>query len=115
MTATAGDASVPAGAEHPPEESFPTVPVRLTAFASIWRDVVCPRCGSMAAEGNAVVLCPHCGTPNHLDCWRDHGDACGACGAPADLREPANRASPGLALAPAPVAPPRVDLPYPAA
>src|SRR5438093_10855780 len=72
----------------------PTVPARETTTTSTWRGVVCPRCGGMAAEGHVVVLCPKCSSPNHVECWRDHGGTCGACGTAAEIGDPPREAVP---------------------
>jgi hypothetical protein len=54
--------------------------VRQTDASATWVGVVCPRCGNSIGEGSEVVLCPKCLSPNHLACWQDHGNQCGACG-----------------------------------
>lgn len=72
-------------------EAEPDAPVHRTQVTSQWRGIVCPRCGSMVAEGNLVVVCPKCYTPNHVECWREHGDRCGACGTEARVAPASNQ------------------------
>lgn len=33
----------------------------------------CPICGKPLAEGEDVVVCPECATPQHRECWMQHG------------------------------------------
>jgi hypothetical protein len=59
----------------------------------------CPYCRFPIKSGEAVQICPSCGVPHHLDCWRENG-GCTVYGC---------RSSPAMAAAaPAAAAPPPV-------
>lgn len=34
---------------------------------------ICLWCGEAFKEGDDIVVCPECGTPQHRDCWKQHG------------------------------------------
>lgn len=34
---------------------------------------VCQWCGEAFKEGDDIVVCPECGTPQHRECWKQHG------------------------------------------
>lgn len=34
---------------------------------------ICQWCGEAFKEGDDIVVCPECGTPQHRDCWKQHG------------------------------------------
>ena len=34
----------------------------------------CPACGSHLHEGDDVVVCPVCATPQHRHCWQENGN-----------------------------------------
>ena len=34
---------------------------------------ICPYCQSPLGEGEPRFLCPACGIPHHVDCWRENG------------------------------------------
>jgi NADH-quinone oxidoreductase subunit C len=85
-------------AEQPPPVG-PAISLRETLPTSKWLGVVCPRCGNTLAEGEQVVLCPKCYTPQHAQCWRNNGNQCGACGTPARIIERPGRAAAASAAA----------------
>jgi NADH-quinone oxidoreductase subunit C len=63
------------------------ISLRQTLATSKWLGQVCPRCGNTIAEGNQVVLCPKCYTPQHAQCWRDNGNQCAVDQTPARIIE----------------------------
>lgn len=66
---------------------------------------VCPYCRFPIKSGEAVQICPSCGEPHHLECWRENG-GCTVYGC---------RSSPAMAGAAAPVGEPQsVAWPQPA-
>lgn len=38
-----------------------------------YNNVSCPGCGVGFAESDDIVVCPHCGTPQHRACWKEAG------------------------------------------
>lgn len=38
-----------------------------------YENVPCPVCGKPLAEGDDVVVCPVCATPQHRECWMENG------------------------------------------
>lgn len=34
---------------------------------------ICLWCGEAFKEGDDIVVCPECGTPQHRNCWKQHG------------------------------------------
>src|SRR5688572_17012228 len=70
----AGDA--PAGA---------AISLRQTLGNSKWKGQVCPKCGNTLNEGEQVVLCPKCYTPQHAQCWQDNGSKCAVDETPARI------------------------------
>src|SRR5688500_2254096 len=70
----AGDA--PAGA---------AISLRQTLGNSKWMGQVCPKCGNTLNEGEQVVLCPKCYTPQHAQCWQDNGNKCAVDETPARI------------------------------
>lgn len=38
-----------------------------------YANIDCPACGKPLDDGNAVVVCPTCGAPYHLDCYKKEG------------------------------------------
>ncbi|MBR2414039.1 MAG: hypothetical protein IKB13_06020 [Clostridia bacterium] len=41
-------------------------------------NVPCAYCGELFAEGDDIVTCPVCGTPQHRTCWQEHGSCANA-------------------------------------
>ena len=70
----AGDA--PAGA---------AISLRATTGTSKWKGQTCPKCGNTLNEGEQVVLCPKCYTPQHAQCWQDNGNKCAVDETPARI------------------------------
>jgi hypothetical protein len=102
----------------PEPETSDVATVRQTDAGATWLGAVCPRCGNSIGEGSEVVLCPKCLSPNHLVCWQDHGNQCGACGTTALLVQAPPAGAPGArltagdeTLAPAPAGEPRPPTP----
>jgi NADH-quinone oxidoreductase subunit C len=52
------------------------ISLRQTLASSKWKGQVCPKCGNELMEGEQVVLCPKCYTPQHAQCWQDNGNMC---------------------------------------
>lgn len=38
-----------------------------------YENIPCPVCGKLMAEGDDIVVCPVCATPQHRDCWIENG------------------------------------------
>ena len=38
-----------------------------------YENTPCPVCGKPLAEGDDVVVCPVCATPQHRECWMENG------------------------------------------
>lgn len=38
-----------------------------------YANIDCPACGKPLDDGNAIVVCPTCGAPYHLDCYKKEG------------------------------------------
>ncbi|HEX2033640.1 MAG TPA: RING finger protein, partial [Chloroflexota bacterium] len=84
------------------------ISIRTTAANSKWLNATCPKCQQPMTEGQQVVLCPKCYTPQHAQCWRDNDNKCAVDGTPARLIERAPRAGAaagGAAAGAAPAAP----------
>lgn len=69
------------------------ISLRQTTATSKWLNATCPKCQKPLAEGEQVVLCPKCYTPQHAQCWRDNGNACAIDQTPARIIERAVRAA----------------------
>ena len=61
------------------------ISLRQTLANSKWLGQVCPKCGNTLAEGEQVVLCPKCYTPQHAQCWQDNGNQCAVDQTPARI------------------------------
>lgn len=93
--------------EGQPASAGAAISLRATLANSKWLNQVCPRCGNMIAEGEQVVLCPKCYTPQHAQCWRANGNQCAVDQTPARIIERSGRAgaapsAPAAAAQPAP-------------
>jgi NADH-quinone oxidoreductase subunit C len=88
--------------EAPPPGA--AISLRQTLASSKWLGQVCPRCGNELAEGQGVVLCPKCYTPQHAQCWRDNGNTCAVDGTPARIIDRPGRGG-ASAASPAPGTP----------
>ncbi|MGH2351670.1 MAG: RING finger protein, partial [Chloroflexota bacterium] len=64
-----------------------TISIRTTLPNSKWLNATCPKCQKPLAEGEQVVLCPKCYTPQHAQCWRDNDNTCAIDSTPARLIE----------------------------
>lgn len=38
-----------------------------------YNNQVCPACGRVMSEGDDIVVCPVCATPQHRECWAENG------------------------------------------
>ncbi|MGN1195963.1 MAG: RING finger protein, partial [Acutalibacteraceae bacterium] len=38
-----------------------------------YENLICPGCGEVFKEGDDVVVCPECGTPQHRQCYEKNG------------------------------------------
>ena len=38
-----------------------------------YENSICPGCGEAFKEDDDVVVCPECGTPQHRQCYINHG------------------------------------------
>ncbi|HET7771584.1 MAG TPA: NADH-quinone oxidoreductase subunit C [Chloroflexota bacterium] len=61
------------------------ISLRQTLGNSKWLGQTCPKCGNTLAEGEQVVLCPKCYTPQHAQCWQDNGSKCAVDETPARI------------------------------
>src|SRR5688500_12100369 len=61
------------------------ISLRATTGTSKWKGQVCPKCGNTLNEGEQVVLCPKCYTPQHAQCWQDNGNKCAVDETPARI------------------------------
>src|ERR1044071_8509269 len=82
------------------------ISIRQTLPTSKWLGAVDPKSQKPIADGDQVVLCPKCYTPQLLSSWRENGNKCALDGTPANVLERVVRAAPGAA-APATVAAPQ--------
>jgi hypothetical protein len=80
------------------------VSLRTTLPNSKWLGSPCPACQNPIAQGEPVVLCPKCYTPQHAQCWRGNGNTCAIDQTPARIIERAARAPSAEAAAPPPPA-----------
>src|SRR5687767_9509238 len=61
------------------------ISLRQTLANSKWLGQTCPKCGNTLAEGEQVVLCPKCYTPQHAQCWQENGNKCAVDETPARI------------------------------
>ncbi len=43
-----------------------------------YENMPCPVCGKHMHEGDDIVVCPDCGTPQHRECWHENGECANA-------------------------------------
>jgi DNA-directed RNA polymerase subunit RPC12/RpoP len=43
-----------------------------------YENMPCPVCGKHMHEGDDIVVCPDCGTPQHRTCWMENGECANA-------------------------------------